>query len=316
MNVVRPSRLPVAAAVLLVAGGVLSGCAGVPGFGGACTPAFEPGDASDLVVADGDPGSEPDVDFPTPLISKSPERTVLERGEGAELRSGGVADLEYTILLGETGEVLGASDYAEGPGARFTVDLTADALGEALRCVQPGARFALTAPAASVYGEGGLAQAGIEDDATLVFVVDVERTWLGKADGINQLPEDGMPTVVTAVDGTPGVVVPAEEAPGEARSSTIKLGGGATVDEDDDIVLHYSRFSWPAEVGDKPVQQDTSWGQAPITYTVSNDSEFGEEVASALVGAKVGSQLLVVVPAEDGGADIFVLDVLGIETGD
>ena len=28
--------------------------------------------------------------------------------------------------------------------------------------------------------------------------------YLGKADGFNQLPKDGMPTVVTAVDGTPG----------------------------------------------------------------------------------------------------------------
>ena len=311
----RSSRLPVAAAVLLVAGGLLSGCAGVPGFGGPCEP-IASGDASNLIEADGELGSEPEVDFPTPLVAKSAERTVLEQGEGEELRSGAVADIEYSILNGATGEVLGASDYADGPGARFTVDETAQTLGEALRCAQAGSRLAVATTAADVYGPGGLEQAGIDDDATLVFVVDVERTWLGKADGVNQLPADGMPTVVTAVDGTPGVVVPAEAAPSEARSSTIKAGDGAVVREDDDIVLHYSSFSWPAEVGEKPSAQDSSWGQSPITYTVSNDAEFGEDVAEALVGATVGSQLLVVVPGQDAGATIFVLDILGVESDD
>lgn len=314
MSVVRSSRLP-AAAVLLVAGGLLSGCAGVPGFSEVCQPVAS-GDASELISAEGDLGSEPEVDFPTPLVAKSVERTVIEQGDGDELRSGGVADIEYSILNGATGEVLGTSDYAEGPGARFTVDQTGQALGEALRCARPGSRLAIAAHAADVYGEGGLIQAGIDDDATLVFVVDVERTWLGKADGANQLPVDGMPTVVTAVDGTPGVVVPAEPAPTEARSSVIKAGDGAVVQEDDDIVLHYSSFSWPADRGEKPLAQDSSWGQAPVTYTVSNDAELGEEVAEALIGARVGSQLLVVAPREDERANIFVLDILGIESDD
>lgn len=305
-------RLPLTVAALAIAGGVLSGCTGIPGFGGDCEPEFDGGRAADLVTADGRIGRQPDVDFPTPLVAPSPERTVLETGEGEPIALGDVVDLEFSVLSGRTGELLGASEYADGAGARFTIGTTAMALGEALVCATPGSRVAVAAPAASVYGEGGLAASGIPDDETLIFVVDVERSWLGKADGFNQLPDDGMPTVVTAVDGTPGVVVPAEPAPTESRASTIKAGGGATVDEGDTIVLHSSQFSWPSEAGERASAGSSTWGKTPENYVVSSDSALGEAVADALIGSKVGSQLLVVVPDEDGGASIYVLDVLGI----
>lgn len=308
-------RLPLTIAALAIAGGVLSGCTGLPGLGG-CEPAFDDGRASELVTADGRIGRQPDVDFPTPLVAATPERTVLESGEGEPIATGDVVDLEFSVLSGRTGELLGASQYTDDGGARFTIGTTAMALGEALACATPGSRVAVAAPAAAVYGEGGLAASGIADDETLIFVVDIERSWLGKANGFNQIPDDGMPTVVTAVDGTPGVVVPGNPPPTEARVSTIKAGGGAAVEEDDVIVLHSSQFSWPSEAGRSPSVVSSTWGQTPENYTVANDSAFGEDVADALVGATVGSQLLVVVPGEDGGASIYVLDILGIVSED
>ena len=52
-----------------------------------------------------------------------------------------------------------------------------------------------------------------------MVVIDVTAAYLGKADGFNQLPKDGMPTVVTAVDGTPGITVPAAGSAGRDHAS-------------------------------------------------------------------------------------------------
>ena len=63
-------RLPAlltAAALATVLASSLTACSGIPGFGG-CTPAYEPGDASELVTASGSFASEPVVDFPTPPL--------------------------------------------------------------------------------------------------------------------------------------------------------------------------------------------------------------------------------------------------------
>ena len=69
----------------------------------------------------------------------------------------------------------------------------------ALRAGDPG-RGRLSRPAAS--------PRTLDTDTVLVFVIDVIAVYLGKADGINQLPQDGMPTVVTAPTARPGITVP------------------------------------------------------------------------------------------------------------
>ena len=40
------------------------------------------------------------------------------------------------------------------------------------------------------------------------------------------------------------------------------------------------------------------------------------EITEKLVGAKVGSQLLIVIPGNGGGATIYVVDILGIDHDD
>lgn len=282
----------VAAAGLLAS--VLTACTG--GVFGGCQPVHEPGDASSTVTASGDIGDAPAIDFPTPLVPQGVERSVLIEGEGEPLAEGATVRTEVTMLDAATGAVVAEGDALLAANDAFL------GLGESLVCATPGSRLALV---------GTPEELGLNASGPVVVVIDVEDVFLGKANGVNQLPLDGMPTVVTAVDGTPGIAIGYATAPEEVRVSTIKAGGGAIVEDGDSVVIHGRSWSWP-EDGDPSIGQLDTWSRFQA-QTLDIDASSENEVITSLVGAKVGSQLLIVAPAADQGTPtIFVIDVLGI----
>lgn len=322
------------AALATVLAASLVGCSSGPSTDvDSCTPLFAPGDASSLVKATGQVGSAPDVDFPAPLVSKTPERSVLEEGEGMVATTGMTVDFDASIFDATTGEQLLATKYDGTQGVRYRAGASSadgtepGSLSEALVCAQPEQRVAVT----STVLESGLdfSSVGLGDDDSVVFVVDVQAVYLAKADGANQLPQDGMPNVVTAPDGTPGITVPAGDPPSDTRSSTIKAGSGDAIVDGDNAVINLSIWVWPTD-GSEISQPYTSWGKTPLTQPVADDptgqAGVPKGVYDALVGAKVGSQVLVVVAPDDsfsegawpsgtqaGDTLVYVIDVLGIQ---
>ena len=125
---------------------------------------------------------------------------------------------------------------------------------------------------------------------------------------------------MTAVDGTPGVSVSTQVPLTTARASTIKAGAGATLAADDTAIIHIRNWSWG--VGTVDLGTIDTWaGNAPFRALIDPDTTDGTlptALYEKLVGAKVGSQVLVVVPNGDGvgGATIFVVDILGIDRDD
>jgi peptidylprolyl isomerase len=147
-------------------------------------------------------------------------------------------------------------------------------------------------------------------------VLDIEAIYLGKANGLNQLPQDGMPTVVTAVDGEPGIsstYLPIAEEP---RTSTIKAGRGATVAEGDTVIFHARSWNWSAGTSNTVTLGDVdSWSRGvPYSIIPSAESMRDETLVDALIGSSVGSQILVVIPAAEGdsSATVYLFDILGI----
>lgn len=307
-------RLTASIGVAALLTAALAGCTGVPGFGG-CDPVFDAGDSSRIVT-----GSGSSVDFPTPLVVKKPQVSTMKAGDGALIEKGDQVDFTVTTYFGADGQKLSGDDASD---QRFAAGVTDNAISEALVCAHVGDRIALVSTTADAYGEGAGASGNLADDDTLVSVIEVKAAYLGKADGLNQLPQDGMPTVVTAVDGTPGVSLLAVDAPDHTRISVIKGGDGRTVKADDQVVLNYSLWTWPETKGDEPVAVSNSWDshQAQV-FTLGEGLPQG--LLDALIGQKVGSQVLLVLPPGDdsftedsapSGADatyIFVFDILGI----
>lgn len=287
--------------------GTLSACSGFS-IDGDCAPAFDAGDASSIVSASGDVGESPAIDFPTPLIADDVQRSVLVAGSGEPAESGATINYSATYFVGATGEVL-----TEVPATLVSADDRTLALGEALECATPGSRIVLTGPAELIDAQ----YAGITE--TLVAVIDVTHVFLGKANGVNQLPLDGMPQVVTAVDGQPGITLTYQDSPTEPRSSLIKAGGGAILEDGDSVVVNVRSWTWPTSIGGSATLGDDTWETgAPRLIDFSADVITDETLYDALDGTKVGSQLVVVIPGPDEttGATVLVIDILGIISED
>lgn len=311
---------------LVAAGGLLlslTACATQSASGGAagCEPAIPSGDASAAISATGEIGSSPEVELPTPLYASENERSVLTAGEGDLVGEGAPVIFQFSIFNGRDGSLLQESEYGENGGTILTAteDATTNpGIEDALVCTTVGSRIAVVLSPEDSHGGQGIAQLGVEADDSLVYVIDVREAFLPKADGVNQLvARNDLPAVVTAPDGTPGITVPAAEAPSELLAETVKAGDGDAIEAGDQFVVHYTGVLW-----DGGTVFDSSWETgSPALFTLDG---IVPGLAEALEGQKVGSQVLAVIPPElaygDAGSGsvpagatlVFVVDILGI----
>ena len=283
-----------------------------------CDPVFASGENSNAVKVSGTQGTEPKVEFPTPLVAKSSEQSVVVAGEGDQIYPGQSVKFLATMLDGASGEPLASTGY-EADSA-ILANLNGGQLVPFLECSRVGERIAAVTDYQTVYQDTYDPTTMPPADTTVVLVYDVLAAYLGKANGWDQLPQAGFPSVVLSPNGQPGITVPGEDAPKELKIATLKAGTGATVKDDDQVVLHYTGVGW-----ESGTVFDSSWTSetgAPVTFS---PSQVVNGFAKAIVGAKVGSQVIVVIPpgeefgypagsgpVGDDGTMIFVIDILGI----
>lgn len=294
---------------LVVAASIAATLTACSGGSNDCNSGVTSGEASSAVDAPGEVGTAPEVDFPTPLITNSVERSVLVHGDGETVKEGQPVILEATILSGADGTVLQQTAYAADGGSLFALgDQGLPALGTGLECATVGSRVAIVAS-----GEEGAGSAPAAADS-VVYVVDVVDAYPARATGADQLPVVGMPAVVTAPDGTPGLTIPNEEAPTDYRMAVLKLGEGDIVEEDDAVVVKITVVDWETE----EVTQST-WETGGATIIDLSSDTVPAGLAQAVAGEQVGSQILAVVPPglagtpEAPGAStlVYVVDILG-----
>lgn len=310
----------------------LSACTGTPFNPGACTPVYEPGGNTALVSADAGLGKDPKAEFPTPLVADRTQAEVIFEGDGDLVSVGDAVDVQITIYDGASGESLISTEY-EGPGLRLAAVEGQPAFGAIAGCATVGSRVAAVGSAGELIGETAITANSlpVAVDDTVVLVVDVLRSFLGRADGADQIPQAGFPSVVLAPNGRPGLTFVGQDPPAELRIANLKTGSGATVAEGDSVVVHYTGVLWGATDFDEYF--DSTWARGVPTTLVAADFTTTDDqsgvvpgFAQALIGQKVGSQVIVVIPPEfgypagsapssigDGATLVFVFDVLGIE---
>ncbi len=302
-------RLPalIVAATVLAA---LTACSGIDADDAAerCEDAPPSVDSTALIESSGDITEAPDVSFPTPLFADTVQASELIRGDGAPVVDGEPILLRATILDGGSAAVLQQSDYAAPAGILYTVgDPAVPGLGEGLECSSVGSRVAVVTPAG--------------DDAAgapaTVYVLDIADAFLPRATGTQQLPENDLPSVVTAPDGTPGLTIPNAAAPSDYRKAVLVLGNGATVEEDSLVVVKYTAVDWNT----REVTESLWSGGSASVLDLSGDT-VSAGLASAVKDQPVGSQILAVIPPGLNGVGgqpaasdatlVYVVDILGI----
>ncbi len=279
---------------------------------------FESGSAVEQIEVLGDFGTQPEVSFPTPLSGQGVETQVVIEGDGGEIVGGQRVSLHFIGYNASNGELIQGSEF--GTGNFISQDLiegdTPD-FCKALTGVQVGSRVAVLLDPASAHNSVGIPSLGIAEDAGVIFIFDVVNAFLPKANGDSRAPESGMPTVITAPSGQPGIQVPASDAPTQFRRTVLIEGGGEPVEIGDTVVLHYSGWTWNGD------QFDSSWESgAPATFPITNEGLI-EGFVMGVEGVTVGSQVIAVIPPDLGYGDmaqgaipagstlIFVIDILG-----
>ena len=319
---------------LIVTAGLLvslSACsAGIASTDG-CTPALATGSNAELISADGTFGNDPRATFPTPIVAGGASQVaVLSEGSGTGKRvaPGATTVMQLTIYNGKTGDSLISTKYGE-PGLVIAAVETEPAFGTIAQCARVGSRVAAVGTAGDLIGDGAIQQNGlaVTKDDTVVLVVDVQSVYLGRANGADQVPGAGLPSIVLAPDGRPGFTFADPRAPSDLKIEELKIGAGAKVREGDSVVLNYTGVIWDTqEVFDSTWERNTP---AVLTAAPLDDSNGGGLVpgfAQALIGQRVGSQVIVSIPPKFGYGEgeapasvpagstmVFVFDVLGIE---
>lgn len=288
-----------------------------------CTPTWETGGLAATVETSGAFGGDVEAEFPLPLVQSSATTSVVDAGDGERVSAGQFASAVVTIIDGATGTKV------DGGTLTQLVNDEAPRLTTAIECATVGSRIVAVGPASELIGTEFIEANGLSfaPTDTLVYVVDVLDAFLGRADGADRLPQNGLPTISLAPDGRPGFTFTNAPAPTDLRVSVLKEGTGATVAEGDTVVMHYTGVSWETRA-----VFDSTWESGTPAALLAADGTTVEGgvvpgFAQALIGQTVGSQVLVSIPAElaypegsstavAGQSLLFVFDVLGIQESD
>lgn len=310
-------------ALLVTAGLVatLTACAGNPGYS-ACGQ-YESGDASSIIDVSGSFGSKPQVDFPTPIVTDDTEATQAVQGEGERITAGQPVRIEVGIFNGATGDEIQSTEFDGNGILTMAGESTLPAVGKALECATVGSRIVVAASPKDAHNGTAIAELNVADDDSFIFVFDVLDSYLPKADGTPQSPNPGDPVVVTAPNGTPGITIPKSgnssvEPPEELVTSVLQRGDGDEIEAGAYAVLHYTGVLW-----DTNKVFDSTWADNAAQVFQLTENSVVKGFLDGLVGQKVGSQVLLVIPPELGYGDagngavpadatlVFVVDILG-----
>ena len=264
------------------------------------------------VAVAGDLGATPTVAFDGPLSFGATVARVDTPGTGDPVTADDLVEVNYAVFDGESGELsgldVGHRPFGDHP-ARRPVRRLQGAHRHAHR--EPvGTRVVLGLPGGTDANTG-------ETSPSNVMVLETTRVVPVRAAGTPVTPADGLPVVTLADNGEPSIEVPADATkPTDLVVQPLIEGDGKKVAAEDILTVQYSGWLWDG------TSFDSSWSRpTPFQTQIGNGSVI-DGWDQGLIGQKVGSQVLLVVPPELGYQDkeqgsippnstlIFVVDIL------
>ena len=245
-------------------------------------------------------------------------RTTLIEGTGPEVTSDSYVFARMAVYDGATkqpqvqyqsvGQVFQPSDAKLPP---FFAQLFTG--------VPAGSRVLAVVPGSVLLQAGQSAPPGQATPAPAVIVADVDATPHAAAWGQLQPATQELVSITDGADGSPQVqIAPGATAPTDLVLDVRKLGDGAVVAAGDEVVLQYRGVLFA-----DGQEFDASWSRGAPTSFPTDKVVPG--FAQALVGQRVGSQVVAIIPPElaygatgsgqsvpPNSTLVFVVDLLGI----
>ncbi|MEB4615526.1 FKBP-type peptidyl-prolyl cis-trans isomerase [Leucobacter sp. M11] len=304
--------------VVILAATMLVGCSTTDAASG-CEP-VAPGSASKAVKLEGKFGEQLKLTSKTPIDSVDLQRSVAIEGEGEQLTDTDMVKAHMSMFTGSDGTQVASED------ALLSLDEQSMApwVIQSLKCSSEGDRVVTTAPAATIFPQGGQ-DFGVEASDSVLVVLDLKQIVEPRAVGEEQELPEGFPEVSLGKDGDPTITIPEGVTPsGKPEIATRIKGDGPVVKAGDNVSVQYRGVIW--RTGET---FDSSWDRGSIAPFNTNGVIGG--FSDALVGQTVGSQVVSIVPAGEaqGGYPedklvemghqkddtmVFVLDIVDAST--
>jgi len=278
--------------------------------------------SNSVVTATGTFGKAPTVTIPPEKAASSLYTKTVIQGTGAPLTTSETLLGNFVLYdwNGKTHKLLG-STYSSGDPTLFAGPML-PGLETALIGQKAGSRVLAVIPPKDAFGSAGNSQIGVGATDTLVFVVDMIKTFDNSSVVSGKQASDGgsgLPTVKAAAGKAPVITIPASKPPTTLQVKTLIKGTGPKVTKGQYIVVQYTGVNWRT----KKIF-DSSWSRSePAAFNIG----VGQVIPgwdTGLVGETVGSRVLLVIPPKDGygtagsssagikGTDtlVFVVDIL------
>jgi FKBP-type peptidyl-prolyl cis-trans isomerase len=311
-------------AIPLLACAVLAGCGSSSSSkSSSASSSSSSAGASSSVTATGLFGKAPSVTIPKAKAGSTLEVKTLIQGSGTTLTKADALAANFVLYFWSgTSSSLKASTFTSNPtviGGTMLPGLESALIGKKV-----GSRVLAVIPPAQGYGTTGNSQLGITGSTTLVFVIDVLKSYADTASAAGTQESSGggsLPTVTAKANTAPTLTFPSSKPLTTLVSKTLIKGNGPKVVKGQFVIAQYTGYIWRT----KKVF-GSSWSSgSPFGFVIGASPE---QVIpgwdKALVGQTVGSRVMLSIPPADGygktgasqagitGTDtlVFVVDII------
>jgi FKBP-type peptidyl-prolyl cis-trans isomerase len=319
-------RLLAITVIPLLACLVIAGCGSSKpsSSAGSSSSAASNSNANNSVTVTGAFGATPVVKIPkVDANSRLVTKTVIT-GTGATVTKTDAMAANFVLYFwdGKT-STLKANTFTQNPtviGGTMLPGLETALIGQKV-----GSRVLAVIPPADGYGTSGNSQLGITGSTTLVFVIDVLKSYADTASASGTQESNGggtLPTVTAHAGGAPTITVPSNKPPTDLVTKTLIKGTGPKLAKGQYVIAQYTGYIWRSP----KTPFDSSWSSgSPFGFVIGASPE---QVIpgwdTGLAGQTVGSRVMLVIPPKDGygsagasqagikGTDtlVFVVDII------
>ncbi|RKT03799.1 FKBP-type peptidyl-prolyl isomerase-like protein [Streptomyces sp. 3211.6] len=297
---------------------------------GASKPAEVPkqvASADPMPTVAGEVGKKADITVPKGEPSGKFVVNVLKEGTGAEVKKNDFVITKFTGKIWKSGKELPSSYDQDGEPVAFPAG-SADFLpvfSESVLGKKVGSRLLVVAPPAAAFGDQGQPKLGVGAKDNLVFVIDVDQVVPKKAEGTQAPIPSDLPQVKADEEKEATITIPKNDPPKELVDKVLIEGKGPEVKSGQTVFMQYSGAAWAPNQGkDAAKLFDNSWKTGQPFSTKIGQGKVIEGWDKGLVGKKVGSRVLLVIPPEQAYKDqaqgedlpanstlVFVVDIVG-----
>ena len=303
---------------------VIAGCgSSKPSSSSSSSSAAANSNANASVKVTGNFGTAPAVTIPKLKADNALTVKTVIPGTGSTVTKSDAMAANFVLYFWDgTTSTLKANTFTSNPtviGGTMLPGLETALVGQKV-----GSRVLAVVPPTQGYGTAGDSQLGITGTTTLVFVIDVLKSYPDTASASGTQVSSGggtLPTVTAHAGGAPTVTFPSNSPPSTLVTTTLIKGSGPKLAKGDFVIAQYTGYIWRT----KKVFSSSWSSGSPFGFIIgASPAQVITGWDTGLASATVGSRVMLVIPAKDGygssgysasgitGTDtlVFVVDII------